>query len=139
MAQGSLGTALDYVQDKSFFEKRNEILHQFLGVTSFSEVLFFSSLYKDRKEEADELFDLAEELVRIALFTHYRIYPKETMDEYPMLWKKGIDNPNAQRSLLKILDGLAIARAKKASQVSWQGLLEEILIDIMEENHKWQQ
>ncbi|NLB91273.1 MAG: DNA polymerase III subunit delta', partial [Clostridiales bacterium] len=47
LAQGSLGTALDYVQDKSFFEKRNEILHQFLGVTSFSEVLFFSSLYKD--------------------------------------------------------------------------------------------
>ena len=134
---GSIGKALAVAADETFWKRRKDIMSDFLNMTSRSDILSVSSAWRERKDEAGELLNDLEDMIRTLMFVRLgRMPAEESIDAYPDAWKQMAASAPLN-SFIELMDAVAEARKLRSSQVNWQAALEKLLLRLMEEKNKW--
>ncbi len=134
---GSIGAALALYKDPKYVELRNKLLLTVFSMESAKDIFPIGYAIREEKEQADNYLDMMESLVREVLLVRLGQRDVKALDDFPHRWQSaGESAPIA--SLQKVMDAIFLARRRKSSQVSWQAVLEELLLKITEEVTSWQ-
>lgn len=137
-AGGSIGRALELTNDDSYWKLRDEVMDIFFRTTSRSDVLKISNQWKDRKQDAEQLFSVLESLV--GMLMEYRFYRdrKTDLSAFPPQWQKFAGK--AQEEEFVVLTN-CISSSKKQLQYSlnFQAVLEKLIFAFIGEGNKWLQ
>lgn len=133
---GSMGRAVSIAADEKFWLRRNDVMHDFLDISSRSDILTVSTAWKDRKGEAEELLDDLEDMIRTLMLVRLERLPEDQLTSYPEAWKQMADSAPL-KSFIELLDAVAEARKLRGNQVTWQAVVEKLLLRLMEEKNKW--
>lgn len=135
---GSVGIALKLAGDREYWEKRKEITETFLGIKQRSDILRVSSVWKDRKDEADILFYIMEsEFDRLLHFSCLREKDLSVSlpDDIPDSWKSFFEKARISDFCL-LFDAISAARKQVQSAVNFQSVIEQFLFMMMEVKYK---
>ena len=58
------------------------------------------------------------------------------MTPYPAAWQR-FSLEGELSAMMRLLDAVAQARQMRANQVTWQAVVERLLLSLMEEKSKW--
>lgn len=133
---GSIGMALRVAADESYWQRRGEVLRDFFGLSGRSDVMRVSGIWKDRKDQAGELLGDVEDMIRSLMLVSLGLRDARALDAYPESWKR-VARSNDPAAFARLLDAVAEARRLQLSQVTWQAVVERLLLRLMEENHRW--
>ncbi len=134
---GSIGTALALYRDPGYGELRRKVLQTVFSVESAKDIFPISHSMREEKEQADGFLDMVESLVREVLLTRLGQRDRKALDGFPQRWCLAGEKAPIP-SLQRLMDAVFLARRRKSSQVSWQAVLEELLLKITEEIKAWQ-
>lgn len=133
---GSIGRAVEVAGDEGYWQRRREVMRDFFALENRSDILKVSSAWKDRKEAANELLDDIEDMLRLLLLVRLGQRDAALIAGYPQPWQRmASGGDNAAFSAL--FDAIAQARRLRMSQVTWQAVVEKLLLRLMEEKNKW--
>lgn len=133
---GSIGRALDVAADEEYWQRRQDVMRDFFALESRSDILRVSSAWRERKESADELLDDVEDMVRTLLLTRLGRLEEEAVRQYPAAWQR-LAKEAPLDNLTGLMDAVTEARRLKGNQVTWQAVVERLLLRLMEEKGKW--
>ena len=137
LSGGSIGAALKLWRDPAYGELRTKVLETAFSIESAKDIFPISNNMREEKEQADDYLDMAESLVREVLLVRLGQRGPEALERFPRRWRRAGETASIQ-SLDRVMDAIFAARRRKASQVSWQAVLEELLLKITEEVKAWQ-
>lgn len=133
---GSIGRALSVAADEAYWQRRERVMQDFFAVKERSQVLRISTAWKDRKDEAAELLDDVEDMIRTLLLVRLGQREESAAAGFPPGWQR-----MARQAPLEAFSGLtdAIWQARKMrlNQVTWQAVVEKLLLRLMEESNRW--
>ncbi len=133
---GSIGKALAVAADEGYWQRREEVMRDFFAIGRRSDILRVSSAWKDRKADAEELLDDVEDMLRTLMLHHLGQRDASAIATYPEAWQR-FSHDGELSSMLRLMDAVAQARQMRASQVTWQAVVERLLLAMMEEKSKW--
>ncbi len=136
VAGGSIGKALAVAADEKYWQRRKDVMADFLGITGRSDILRISAAWKDRKEESDALLDDVEELLRTLMLVRFGQQDASLLQDYPEPWQR-LAREGEIGAFITLMDALSEARKLRANQVTWQAVVEKLLLRLMEEKSKW--
>ena len=115
-----------------------QLRHFFFRNRKRSEILSFSSSWKDRKNESDAIFDILEQNLQILL--HCRIdkngqYP---LKEFPEEWLRFAEYAPLEK-FAGLSDKIREARKQNAFNVNFQAIIEQLLLTFIGESELWVQ
>lgn len=133
---GSIGKAIAVAADEDFWSRRDEVMRDFFGIASRGEILRVSTALKERKDDAQELLDDLEDMIRTLLLIRLGRQDDALLAEYPAPWQRmAVSAP--LESFITLSDALSEARKLRVNQVTWQAVVEKLLLRMMEERSKW--
>ncbi len=135
-ANGSVGKALQLVKDESYWKLRDEVMRSFFGLTRRSEILKISSAWKDRKGEAEGVWQILELLIRQMLSCRLGEENQFLPPDLPEQWKR-FANQAELKQFTALLDAVSEARKQTLASVNFQALLERLLLILMGESDQW--
>lgn len=127
---GRLGYALDISRDTAYSDLKALAEKTIFQVRKFSDIPAASILLKDARDSADLLLDLLEEETRHSLACRYL----GSAEKRPAVRWASVD-PSA---LKRVLEAVFEARKYKASNVSWQAIVDRLLFTITKEIYQCQ-
>lgn len=132
IAEGSMGKAVQMLNDGSWREERALIQSSFLNVRCVADIPSCSQLLKNKKDQAETLFSILEREVRrlIEIKKTNAVY---TGAFFPEHWMKA-----DVKSLMRIQDSILRCKRYKASNIGWTANAESLMQSIAEEATKWQ-
>lgn len=134
-SSGSIGYALCLAGDDNYWKLSEEIMNAFFRNTKRSDILSLSTVWKDRKNEADMLFSILENRVRELL--SYRLGLRNGIpSDYPERWQKFSANALPDRFAF-LLDRISDARKQNSSNVNFQAVIEQLLLVFIGESDLW--
>ena len=135
-AEGSIGKAIEYAEDDSFWERRREIMDAFFGAAGRSSAWISAEKWKDSKQEGNKLLDELEMLLHTLLHFRYHQTEADLVNEFPEPFRRmaAVGQPD---DFLELNDAVDKARKMLASQVNWQAVLEQLLLTFSEVKQKW--
>lgn len=133
---GSIGKALAVAGDEQYWQRRSEVMRDFFALERRSDILRISSTWKDRKDDAEELLDDVEDMLRTLLLCHLGQRSESAVTPYPAAWQR-FSREGELSAMMHLLDAVAQARQMRANQVTWQAVVERLLLSLMEEKSKW--
>ena len=135
-SRGSIGTAVRLAADEHYWDLRSEMMTAFFGTLERSEVLQFSTQWKDRKDEAGLLLSVLEDALRTLL--EFRLTGKENngISGYSKEWVAFAEHADIKRFTV-LFDCISEARKQNASNVSFQAVLERLLLIFTGEKTAW--
>ena len=132
-ANGSIGRALRMVSDEAYWEFREQIRKDFLSCSSRSDILDISTRWKDRKEDAEQLFEMLENIfsrmMRISL--QRRNGSDSPGEELPARWKQ-FARAAGPAEYAALFDALSLARKRTIHQGNFQVIVEQLIFSLME-------
>ena len=133
---GSLGAALDMLQNPAFFALHELCERTFFSVHGARDVPVLSFLLKDKKDDADELLSLLSQKAREYLLYAMRAgeLPQRAREAACQEWWEHAAPARIERVLAAVLE----ARKQRAANVSWPAIAENLLFIISEEIVPWQ-
>ena len=136
-SNGSVGKALELASEEAYWELRKEVVDLFFGNTSRSDVLKISNLWKDRKQNAEEMLSILESV--LLMMTEKR-FGKGNADLsfLPQQWQR-FSGKAGMESFLLLTDSIREARKQLQFSVNFQAVLEKIIFLFMGEGNKWLQ
>ena len=137
LSGGSIGAALALYNDPKYGELRRKMMQTVFSMESAKDIFPIGSAMREEKEQADGYLDMMESLVRDVLLTRLGQREQRALEDYPRRWQAAGERAPVS-SLQRVMDAIFLARRRKASQVSWQAVLEELLLKITEEVISWQ-
>ncbi len=123
LASGSPGTALMLVDDEDFWQLKSKADSALSGLAELSGLPAASDLLKDYRQDASQLLDYLESRAHVV----FSAASSQTHD--PEEWL------TASRKHREMLESLFAARRLRASNVTWQGITDHLLLNILEEQH----
>ena len=137
-AFGSIGYAKKLASDDEYWHMRETVMNAFFRNRKRSEILSFSSSWKDRKNESDAIFDILEQNLQILL--HCRIdkngqYP---LKEFPEEWLRFAEYAPLEK-FAGLSDKIREARKQNAFNVNFQAIIEQLLLTFIGESELWVQ
>lgn len=133
---GSIGRALSVAADEGYWQRRNEVMRDFFGLEGRSEILRVSGQWKDRRDQSDELLDDVEDIIRTMLLVRLGQRDRSAVSGYPAPWQRmAADGDTA--AFVQLMDAVREARQLRGNQVTWQAVVEKLLLRLMEERNKW--
>lgn len=129
---GSIGKALAVAGDEQYWQRRSEVMRDFFALERRSDILRISSTWKDRKDDAEELLDDVEDMLRTLLLCHLGQRSESAVTPYPAAWQR-FSREGELSAMMRLLDAVAQARQMRANQVTWQAVVERLLLSLMEE------
>lgn len=133
---GSIGMALAVAADERFWQRRAEVMQDFFGIKSRGEILHVSTAWKDRKDEAEALLNDVEDMLRALLLVRLGQRDEELLSDYPQAWQR-MAASGELGAFISLMDAVCDARRLRSNQVTWQAVVEKLLLRMMEERSKW--
>ena len=136
-AAGSIGKALRLSGDEEYWKLREEVTQAFFATVQRSEILRISTAWKDRKNEAEDIWRMLELTIRQLL--RRRLGQRDAMLPAGVseCWKRFSENAEPERFTL-LLDAVAEARRQTMAAVNFQAVVEQLLFSFMGEGNRWQ-
>ena len=136
VSAGSIGRALSVAADEGFWQRRSEVMRDFFALESRSDILRISSQWKDRRDQGDELLSDVEDMLRTLVMVRLGRLDASAVQGYPAPWQR-MAQQGEITSFVKLMDAVARARQLKGNQVTWQAVVERLLLSLMEEKSQW--
>lgn len=133
---GSIGRALEIAADADYWQRRSDVMKDFFGLAARGEILRVSSAWKDRKDEAGELLNDLEDMLRTLLLVRLGLQDEALLADYPEAWQRMAASAELN-VFINLMDAVCDARRLRANQVTWQAVVERLLLRMMEERSKW--
>ena len=137
LSGGSIGKALAIAGDADYWTRRDELMQGFFCSARRSDVARVSDRWKDSKDSAGEIFDILEDMIRTLMMVRTGRADAALLDAYPVEWRRMAGEADL-RVFASLLDALANARLMQQNQVTWQAVMEQLLLKFMEEKDQWQ-
>lgn len=133
---GSIGRALSVAADERYWQRRESVMRDFFAIKERSDILRISSAWKERKEDAEELLNDVEDMIRTLLMV--RLGQREPSDVagYPVKWQRMAKEAPLE-AFSGLIDAVWQARKMRLNQVTWQAAVEKLLLRLMEESNRW--
>ena len=133
---GSIGQALSIAADEDFWRRRQDVLRDFFGIEGRSDILRVSGAWRERKDDADSLLNDLEDMLRTMMLVRLGIQDAALLADYPAQWQKMAESAGLN-TFIELMEAVRDARKLRASQVTWQAVVEKLLLRMMEEKSKW--
>lgn len=133
---GSIGRAIAIAADEAYWQRRRDVMQDFFGISRRVDILKISTAWKDRKDESDALLNDVEDMLRTLMLVRFGKQDKSLLDEYPEAWQR-LAEEGELAAFMKLMDAVTEARRMRANQVTWQAVVEQLLLSLMEEKSKW--
>ncbi len=133
---GSIGKAVSVSADEQYWQRRRDVMADFFGIQHRTDILRISSAWKDRKDESDALLNDIEDMLRTLLLVRCRQQDERMLEAYPEAWQSFARNGEIS-AFVSLMDAVSEARRLRANQVTWQAVVEKLLLRLMEEKSKW--
>lgn len=133
---GSIGRALSVAADEAFWQRRQAVMNDFFALPGRSDILRVSAAWRERKDASDELLDDLEDMIRTLTLVRLGRSDESAVADYPEPWRRMAKEAELG-AFTKLADAVADARRFRASQVTWQAVVEKLLLCLMEERSKW--
>ena len=137
-ASGSIGYAIRLASDEEYWNMRQEVINAFFRNRKRSEILSLSMAFKDKKSEADSLFDILEQCIDSML--RYRIDSEEETDskEFPSEWHRFAEKAPLEH-FTGLQDRIRDARKQNEYNVNYQAIIEQLMLVFIGESDLWVQ
>lgn len=133
---GSIGKALSIAADEAYWQRRDEVMQDFFALENRSSILSISNKWKDRRDQSDELLDDVEDMIHTLLLVRLGQCKKSAVSSYPPPWQRMAADAELA-ALMQLMDAVREARQLRGSQVTWQAVVERLLLRLMEEKNRW--
>ena len=133
---GSIGRALSVATDEGFWQRRSDVMRDFFALESRSDILRVSGQWKDRRDQSDELLSDVEDMLRTLLLVCLGRRDASAASGFPAPWRRMAAQADVS-AFVKLMDAVARARQLKGNQVTWQAVVERLLLSLMEEKSQW--
>lgn len=135
-SSGSIGKALKLASDDSYWKICDDVMRMFFRNRKRSEILTLSAQWKDRKADADTLFDILENCIHNLL--HYRLNHDSASfpSEYPSEWQRFAESADYDRFVF-LSDRIHDARKQISFNVNFQAVIEQLLLIFIGESDLW--
>ena len=133
---GSIGQAVSVAADESYWQRRRDVMQDFFGISARVDILKVSTAWKDRKDESDALLSDLEDMLRTLMMVRFNKQDESLLSDYPDAWQR-LAREGKLPSFMKLMDAVTEARRMRANQVTWQAVVEQLLLSLMEEKSKW--
>ena len=135
LSEGSPGRALQLAGDAAYWKRRDEVMQTMFGMKNRSVIAAVSLAWKERADEADQLLDDLEDMLHTLLMA--RLGKKVSVSAYPGEWQR-MAQWGELKDFVRLQDDIVTARRRREAHVTWQAVLEQLLLRLMEEKSKWQ-
>lgn len=133
---GSIGKAVDTAADEAYWQRRHDVMTDFFAIQDRSEILRVSTAWRERKDASDELLDDIEDMLRTLMLVRLHQRDEAVLADYPAPWQRMAREAELE-AFARLADAVADARRMRANQVTWQAVVERLLLSLMEERSKW--
>ncbi len=134
-AEGSLGEAIRLTEDEGYWTFRAEVIRDFMECPSRSDIIRISNKWKDRKDEGEAVFTLLEKIFSRMMRQSFQVSGKtDSGAEFSAQWQS-FARRAAPGNYARIFDGIALARKRTVSNVSFQAAVEQLILLFMEAVH----
>ncbi len=133
---GSIGKALTVAADEDYWQRRQSVMQDFFALQGRSDILRVSNQWKDRKDDAAELLDDVEDVIRTLLMVRLGRLPASAVSDLPQGWQR-MAQEAPYENFSALIDAVWQARKMRLSQVNWQAVVEKLLFSLMEESVRW--
>jgi DNA polymerase III subunit delta' len=133
---GSIGKALTVAEDEAYWQRRASVMQDFFALQGRSDILRVSNQWKDRKDDAAELLDDVEDVIRTLLMVRLGRLPASAVSDLPDNWQR-MAKEAPYENFSALIDAVWQARKMRLSQVNWQAVVEKLLFSLMEESVRW--
>ena len=133
---GAIGRAIDTAADEAYWQRRRDVMTDFFAIPDRSEILRVSSAWRERKDASDELLDDIEDMLRTLMLVRLGQRDEAMLADYPASWQRMAREAELE-AFTRLADAVADARRMRSSQVTWQAVVERLLLSLMEERSKW--
>lgn len=133
---GSIGRALSVAADEGYWQRRDEVMRDFFGLESRSEILRVSGQWKDKRDQSDELLDDVEDIIRTMMLVRLGQRDRSVVSGYPAPWQRMAADGDVA-AFVQLMDAVRQARKLRGNQVTWQAVVEKLLLRLMEERNRW--
>jgi len=129
---GSIGYAKELADDENYWKIRDEIITSFFGNQERSQILSVSSQWKENKSNADLLFNILEENIRIML--NYRLSKRKDnrLQLFSTQWRSFAATADIERFVF-LLNRVSESRKQYGFNVSIQAIVEQLLLNFIGE------
>ena len=135
-AGGSIGRAVAISADEGYWQRRRDVMQDFFGISARVDILKVSTAWKDRKDESDALLTDVEDMLRTLMLVRFGKQDATLLEDYPDPWQR-LAWDGELSAFMKLMDAVSEARRMRANQVTWQAVVEQLLLSLMEEKNKW--
>ncbi len=133
---GSIGRALSVAADEAYWQRRDEVMHDFFALEGRSQILQVSNKWKDKRDQSDALLDDIEDMIRTLMLVRLGQRDRSAVQGYPPPWQRmAADGDTA--AFVQLMDAVREARQLRGNQVTWQAVVEKLLLRLMEEKNRW--
>ncbi|MBR4457402.1 MAG: DNA polymerase III subunit delta' [Clostridia bacterium] len=136
LAMGSVGMALTMAQDEGYWALQEKLMRHFFGMERRSQIPAISDEYRESRGDSDRIFDILEDMVRNLLLVRLGRAPVGLLDAYPPIWRKAAAEAD-YAAFVRLQDAIMRTRKMRESAVTWQVILEQLLLKFMEERSQW--
>ena len=133
---GSIGKAVDTAADEDYWQRRRDVMADFFATQDRSDILRVSTAWRERKDASDELLDDIEDMLRTLMLVRLGQRDEAVLADYPAPWQRMAREAELE-AFARLTDAVADARRMRANQVTWQAVVERLLLSLMEERSKW--
>lgn len=133
---GSIGQALAVSTDEDYWHTREEVMQDFFDTKQRSDIIRISTAWKDKRDTAEELLDLLTDMVHTLLMVRMGQLSESVAAGYPEQWQRMAKQADLSQ-FVSLLDAFAKARKQRLNQVTWQAVVEQLLLRLMEEKSRW--
>ncbi len=133
---GSIGKAIAVAADEAYWQRRQDVMRDFFGISARVDILKVSTAWKDRKDESDALLNDVEDMVRTLMLVRFGKQDESAIADYPEPWQR-LAREGELAAFMKLMDAVREARKLRLNQVTWQAVVEQLLLSLMEEKSKW--
>ena len=129
---GSIGYAKELADDENYWKIRNDIFTSFFGTQERSSIMSVSSHWKENKSDADLLFNILEENIRIML--NYRITKRQDsrLQHFSTKWKSFAASADIERFIF-LMSRVSESRKQYGFNVNIQAIVEQLLLNFIGE------
>ena len=133
---GSIGKAIAIAADEGYWQRRRDVMQDFFGISARVDILKVSTAWKDRKDESDALLSDVEDMIRTMMLVRFRKQEESVISDFPEPWQR-LSREGELSAFMKLMDAVREARRLRMNQVTWQAVVEQLLLSLMEEKSKW--
>lgn len=158
---GSIASAFSHASDEAYWLRRTKILNDFFCQDERSGIIRAANEWKKSKgskksktagadpDDADaeaeqtsvsapmEVLDDIEDMVHMLQQVRYGLMDRQVLSDWPAGWQAFAENADS-RDLIRLMDAVHEARQMCLSNVTWQAIIEKLLLQIMEVRNQWQ-